>query len=300
MRSSWLIGLVVTLHALAIGGVMVMQGCETRRPTPAQEPPPAPVLPPRVEPVEPLPPRPVFQPPTPIEQAPALPPAAGQVYEVQNGDSLSKIAARFGVSARELAELNKIKDANHIRVGQKLVLPDYAKAGASAAKPAKSTAKPTAAKDGDAYVVQPGDALEKIARRHGTTVSALREANNLKSDKIMVGQKLAIPGAQAEAKEKTAEKKAGKSSSEAKADEPAPVPAVAAPVPPPAPLPAEPRLEAPEESSPMEYTVMEGDTVEKIARMYIIRKEDLMRINNLTEGQALRTGQKLKIPTGGM
>jgi len=43
------------------------------------------------------------------------------------------------------------------------------------------------------YVVQPGDTLYSLARRFGTTVEALKEANGLQSDLIQVGQRLRIP-----------------------------------------------------------------------------------------------------------
>jgi len=45
------------------------------------------------------------------------------------------------------------------------------------------------------YVVKSGDFLSKIARTHGTTVKALRAANSLKNDGIVVGQKLRLPPA---------------------------------------------------------------------------------------------------------
>ncbi len=41
--------------------------------------------------------------------------------------------------------------------------------------------------------VKSGDTLERIARRHGTTVETVRRMNALKSDLIQVGQKLRIP-----------------------------------------------------------------------------------------------------------
>ncbi|MBS0621701.1 MAG: LysM peptidoglycan-binding domain-containing protein [Verrucomicrobia bacterium] len=41
--------------------------------------------------------------------------------------------------------------------------------------------------------VQAGDTLEKIAKREGTTLSQLKKANSLSSDRIYVGQKLNIP-----------------------------------------------------------------------------------------------------------
>lgn len=46
---------------------------------------------------------------------------------------------------------------------------------------------------GQTYVVQSGDTLYEIANRFGTTVSALKSANNLTSNTILVGQVLNIP-----------------------------------------------------------------------------------------------------------
>lgn len=43
------------------------------------------------------------------------------------------------------------------------------------------------------YKVQPGDSLEKVARMHKVSVQALRDANKLNQDRIMVGQTLKIP-----------------------------------------------------------------------------------------------------------
>ncbi len=43
------------------------------------------------------------------------------------------------------------------------------------------------------YTVKRGDNLTRIARAHGTTVKAIRELNNLKTDRILVDQKLKIP-----------------------------------------------------------------------------------------------------------
>ncbi len=45
------------------------------------------------------------------------------------------------------------------------------------------------------YKVARGDTLGVIAARHGVTVTALKIANGLKSDRILIGQVLTIPGA---------------------------------------------------------------------------------------------------------
>jgi membrane-bound lytic murein transglycosylase D len=46
------------------------------------------------------------------------------------------------------------------------------------------------------YRVRQGDALLTIARQHGTTVNAIRSANNLRDDRIRAGQTLQIPAAE--------------------------------------------------------------------------------------------------------
>lgn len=51
----------------------------------------------------------------------------------------------------------------------------------------------TGAANGNEYVVQKGDNLTLIAKNNGVTVADLRKANNLTSDSLKVGQKLAIP-----------------------------------------------------------------------------------------------------------
>ena len=64
--------------------------------------------------------------------------------------------------------------------------------------PAAATPAPTATPQpttGTSYTVRWGDTLFSIARRFGTTVEAIKEANDLSSDLIIVGQKLTIPGA---------------------------------------------------------------------------------------------------------
>jgi LysM repeat protein len=45
------------------------------------------------------------------------------------------------------------------------------------------------------YVVKSGDTLSHIAETHGTTIKAIKSANDLKGDHVLVGAKLKIPAA---------------------------------------------------------------------------------------------------------
>ena len=51
------------------------------------------------------------------------PPTTTPEYIVQQGDSLSVIAQRFGVSTEDLANFNGIGNADDIKVGQTLTIP---------------------------------------------------------------------------------------------------------------------------------------------------------------------------------
>lgn len=65
-----------------------------------------------------------------------------------------------------------------------------AKAEVPAAKPKPAVAKKPKL---TTVVVQSGDALEKIARRHGVTVKEIMAANHLKSAQLKIGQELKVP-----------------------------------------------------------------------------------------------------------
>ncbi len=63
--------------------------------------------------------------PTPGTPVPDTPtPSTGQqTYTVREGDSLSGIAARFGITEKQLEQANNITDPNSIYAGQVLVIP---------------------------------------------------------------------------------------------------------------------------------------------------------------------------------
>ena len=63
---------------------------------------------------------PTLTPEPTAEPEPSPTPQPEEYYEVQPGDTLGKIAARFGTSADEIARLNNLADPNRISVGQRL------------------------------------------------------------------------------------------------------------------------------------------------------------------------------------
>jgi membrane-bound lytic murein transglycosylase D len=161
-------------------------------------------------------------------------------YKVRRGDTLSKIAARQGVSAAELSSLNNLRRRNTIRVGQVLRLPDHA----SGSEPV--VAAPVHPLPSDRiHRVRRGDTLTSIARRYGVTEAEITASNRLTSrHRIMVGQRLRLPGAPEPVTASAAPVVTAQA--ESVAVSPAPVPAAEASPPPVAPVPAaEPVAPAP-------------------------------------------------------
>lgn len=123
---------------------------------------------------------------------------AQTTYVVQPGDTLYRIAIRFGTSVTALQAANNIANVNLIYVGQVLTIP-----GSGGAPPAATAVPPTSPTlpppispptTGTTYVVQPGDTLYRIAVRFGVTVQAIAAANNIaNTNLIYAGQVLIIP-----------------------------------------------------------------------------------------------------------
>jgi LysM repeat protein len=141
---------------------------------------------------------------------PAPAQVAGRQYVVLKGDSFHKIAKANGVSLKALMDANPGVDSAKLKVGQIIQVPAGAEpsaiVSASVPEPAKATAsRPTVTKSKAQrhYVVKSGDTLGKIARTHGTTVHAIKVANGLSSDRLVLGQNLKLPESRAAGKSGT-------------------------------------------------------------------------------------------------
>jgi len=119
---------------------------------------------------------------SPLWAAPEAQSTGTSVHIVQWGETLTVIASRYGVSAASIAQANELYNPNFIYAGQRLVIPT----GAAPAPPSGSTTT---------YVVQPGDTLNVIAARFGTTAAQLAASNGLWNPNfIYVGQVLKVAG----------------------------------------------------------------------------------------------------------
>ncbi len=135
----------------------------------------------------------VFVNPTPEPSAPAPSANEAQTYKIQPGDRLYSLAKQYGSSVDAILGANPGLDARRLRVGKTIVIP---KVQASATPQTRVAATPPPAAGTKIYRVKRGDNLTRIATRHGVTLKALRKANNLRSDRILIDQKLTIPVAE--------------------------------------------------------------------------------------------------------
>jgi LysM repeat protein len=119
--------------------------------------------------------------------------AAPASYRVQTGDTVSGIAARFGMSTAAVLALNGLSWKSLIFPGQVLALSGAPKPAPAPAAPAPAPA--THAASGTTYTVARGDTVSGIAGKFGLRTSAVLSANGLSGASIIYpGQKLAIPG----------------------------------------------------------------------------------------------------------
>ena len=97
-------------------------------------------------------------------------------YTVRRGDTLSEIAEQFSLSVTELKSINGLQ-GNTIQVGQVLEL-----LGSDSSLTSE-------------HKIQRGETLSEIAQFYRVSLADLRAANNLRGDRILIGQTLIIPSA---------------------------------------------------------------------------------------------------------
>jgi LysM repeat protein len=112
------------------------------------------------------------------------PPSGWEAYTVQRSDTLNKLSALTGQTPQLLADENCLAESQ-LTPGTILYLPPTS--------PTITPVKCGAPSNWVTYIVRSGDTLFSIAQRVNSTVSQLKYANCLTSDKIRSGQKLLVP-----------------------------------------------------------------------------------------------------------
>ena len=202
-------------------------------------------------------------------------------YIVKKGDSLWSIASKNNTTVDNIKKLNNLS-SNNLSVGQVLKL--------------SYDAKKEDIKESNIYTVKKGDSLWLIANKYGTTVNELKNANNLKSNTLSIGQTLIIP----EKKENTNKisyvvKKGDslwliankydttvekiKSTNNLKSNT----------------LSIGQVLVIPSSSEFITYTVKKGDSLWLIANKYNTTVDNIKKLNNLSSNN-LQINQKLILP----
>jgi len=210
-------------------------------------------------------------------------------YVVRRGDSLGKIARRYGTTVSALQDLNGIS-GSLIRTGQMLYVPvpyegttgiagagpseqvvyddrpqiTYASETTPAPRARTTQATAPASNAGNTrvtYRVRRGDNLSQIAQKYGVRVSDIQAWNDLSGDHIQSGQRLVVYPGQAG----TAPARSSSSASRAERTT---------------------------------YKVRRGDNLTSIARKYGVGVSDLRAWNDLSSDR-IRSGQRLTIYAGG-
>ena len=190
-------------------------------------------------------------------------------HVVKRGETISKIARRYGVSTTSLKRWNGLR-SNRIRRGQRLKINTYVKveddedadvsqnesvASADAEKEEKQVAEKKPVKP-KYHTVRRGETLSSISEEYGVTVNDIKEWNGLSGTSIDAGQRLAIDSS-------VAKKSSSKSS----------------------------------KSSVSTHKVRRGETLGSIAAKYGVSVSDLRDWNGIT-GSNIKAGQKLVVKGG--
>lgn len=185
-------------------------------------------------------------------------------HKVKKGDNLGEIAAKYDVAMSDIKKWNKLK-SNNVALGKQLKIIKNERIVSTVKKLIKSDnialndktkkeAIESNTKPEDFYVVEQGDNLSTIAKKHNITIDELKKWNNLQDNTIQLESKLKIADI-TNSEEKT-------------------------------------QVAPKTEIKNIEYTVQSGDNLGTIARKNNVAISDLKMWNNL-EDDTIQLGDKL-------
>ncbi|WP_144714461.1 LysM peptidoglycan-binding domain-containing protein [Curtobacterium pusillum] len=185
-------------------------------------------------------------------------------YTVRQGDTVSGIAARYGLSAQEVLVRNGLGWNTIIHPGQTLHL---------ASTPSVTTASATSgASSTGSYHVKQGDTVSGIAARVGVSTTALLSANKLSQRSVIYpGQTLRVPSAGSAAAAPVAATSTGSSSAGSSASS----------------------------ARAGSVKIGAGDTIASIASAHGVSVSSLLSANGLTYTSTIYAGKTLVLPSSG-
>lgn len=189
------------------------------------------------------------------------------IHVVTYGDTMYRIAVRYGMTVDEIAAANDIVYTWNLQIGQELVIP-----GLTAPDSDAVVENPLVAGTPVQHTIQRGETLGSIARQYGVSSELILRANNISDPNLIYyGQVLNIwtpetvdDGANADAAETTTDLNTDTVS--------------------------------PSGSAPLMHQVKNGETLGKIAYYYGVSITDLIAVNGLANPDRINVGALLKIP----
>ncbi|HEY8401763.1 MAG TPA: LysM peptidoglycan-binding domain-containing protein, partial [Cytophagaceae bacterium] len=141
--------------------------------------------------------------------------AKAMTYIIQPKTTLYSVAKMFNMTVEELKEMNNLKDENILayrplrvrRIGDDDIIAPITMSLGSAnimnasvdsvgvvdkVKPSSNIMAKELRTGEDLYIVEPKNTLYSIGKQYGMTVDELKELNGLKSDLILIGQRLKV------------------------------------------------------------------------------------------------------------